>query len=115
MRRVVLASCLALAIAGCGADDEQPAATNPDQPVSSQADPAPPAGEPTPPRACRRLGRQLVGEPVGDAAARAERRGCPFRIAFVDGEGQALTDDFQPARINVRVDDGAVSGVEFMG
>jgi hypothetical protein len=114
MRRAVLACCLALAVAGCGEDQERPAAA-PDQPVSSTPDPAPPASEPARPGECRRLGRRLVGDPVETAQARAERRGCVFRIAVLDGEGQVLTEDFQPARINVRVDDGVVSGVEFMG
>jgi hypothetical protein len=33
----------------------------------------------------------------------------------LDGEPQVLTEDFQPARINVRVRDNAVARVEFMG
>jgi hypothetical protein len=36
-------------------------------------------------------------------------------VAVLDGESQALTEDFQPARINVRVEDGVVTGLEFMG
>jgi hypothetical protein len=116
VRPFLLACCLALFVAGCGDDEEQPVADDPDQAVSSTPDPAPPpAGEPTPPAECRRLGRRLVGDPVEAATARAERRGCVLRVAVVDGEGQALTDDFQPGRINVRVVGGLVSGVEFMG
>jgi hypothetical protein len=115
MRLAATACCLVLAAAGCGGDDEEPAAPPGDQPVSSPADPAPPAGEPASPRACRRLGRRVVGDPLADARGRAERRGCTLRVADLDGEPQALTEDFQPARINVRVRDGVVAGVEFMG
>jgi hypothetical protein len=56
-----------------------------------------------------------VGDPVEAATARAERRGCTLRVAVLDGEPQVLTEDFQPARINVRVVGGLVSAVEFMG
>jgi hypothetical protein len=115
MRLFAIACCLALVVAGCGGDEEEPAAPAPDQPVSSPADPAPPAGDPTPPGACRRLGRRLVGETLRDAQQSARRRGCTLRVAVIDGEPQALTEDFQPARINVRVRDGVVAGVEFMG
>jgi hypothetical protein len=117
VRPFLLAWCLAiLVVAGCGDDEDRPVADDPDQAVSSTPDPSPPpAGEPTPPAECKRLGRRLVGDPVEAAEARAERRGCVFRVAVVDGEGQALTDDFQPGRINVRVVGGLVSAVEFMG
>jgi hypothetical protein len=119
MRRALFACCLVLAAtaAGCGADEEEPAAPagDPDQPISSPADPAPPAGKPASPKACRRLGRRIVGEPLEAATARAERQRCTLRVAVLDSEDQMLTEDFQPARINVRVRDGVVTGLEFMG
>jgi hypothetical protein len=118
MRLALLACCVVFAVAGCGgAEDEASApAGDPDQPVSSPADPAPPAaGTPTSTKACRRLGRRIVRDPVEHATERAERRGCVLRVAVLDGEAQILTEDFQPARINVRVRDGVVTGVEFMG
>ena len=114
MRRAVLACCLALAPAGCGGGDE-PAAGDPDQPVSAPAGTAAPAAAAPGRRACRRLGRRLVGDPLARARTRARRRGCPLRVAVLDGEQQMLTEDFQPARINVRVADGVVTGVAFMG
>jgi hypothetical protein len=117
MRRALLACCLALAAAGCGANGEEPAAPtrDPDEPVSSPADPTPPAGKPPSPKACRRLGRRIVGEPLEAATERAERRRCTLRVAVLDGEAQVLTEDFQPARINVRVRDGVVTRLDFMG
>jgi hypothetical protein len=117
MRLLAIACCLALGgAAGCGGDEEErPAAPDRDDPVSAPADPAPDAGDPTPPRVCRRLGRRLVGAALADARERAQRRGCTLRVAVLDGEPQALTEDFQPARINVRVRDGAVTGIEFIG
>jgi hypothetical protein len=116
MRRALIACCLTLALAatGCGEEEREPAAS-PDDPVTSPADPAPPAGAPPSPSACRRLGRRIVGAELEAAAQRAERRRCTLRVAVLDGESQALTEDFQPARINVRVDDDVVTGVEFMG
>jgi hypothetical protein len=106
----------AAALAGCG-DDERPAApASPDTPVSSgPVEPAPPTGPPTSPAACKRLGKRLTGEPVPAATERAAKRGCPLRVAVEDGEPQVLTEDYSPARINVRARDGVVTGVEFMG
>jgi hypothetical protein len=112
--RALAICCLALALAACG--EQEPAATpaGPDQPVSQpQLAPSAPAGERASERACRRLGRR--GVRVRDAQARASRRGCTVRIAIEDGRHLALTEDYQPARINVRVQDGVVAGVEFMG
>jgi len=115
MRRALIACCLLLAAAGCGEDGEREPAASPDDPVTSPADPSPPAGPPPSPTACRRLGRRIVGAELEAAAQRAERRSCTLRVAVLDGESQALTEDFQPARINVRVRDGVVTRLEFMG
>ena len=117
MRRAATVVLAVAALAGCGDDAERPAAgSDPDTPVSSGElppdQPAAPAGSE---RVCTRLGRRLVGDRITAASARAERRGCALRVAVLDGEPQALTEDFSPARINVRVRDGIVTRVEFMG
>jgi hypothetical protein len=116
MRRLALLLAL-VAVAGCGGDDdERPASAAPDDPISSgPIDPDQPAAPAVSERACKRLGRRIVGAPLADATARAKARGCPLRVALLDGEPQALTEDFSPARINVRVEDDVVTGVEFMG
>jgi hypothetical protein len=114
MRRLAVMLAVA-AFAGCGSDDEQPAA-GPDTPVSSgSVEPNAPAAPAASPRTCKRLGRKLVGASLRTATARAERRGCALRVAVLDGEPQVLTEDFSPTRINVRVRAGVVAGVEFMG
>lgn len=114
--RISCCLVLALAFAACS-DEERPAsAGDPDQPVSAPAVPSDPAGvEPASERTCRRLGQRLAGTGLAAATARASGRGCTLRVAVRDGRGLALTEDYQPARINVRVTDGTVTGVEFMG
>jgi hypothetical protein len=116
MRRFGVVLAAAAALAGCG-DDERPAApADPDAAVSSEPGASgPPAGPVGSPATCGRLGRRLVGTALSAASGRAERRGCPLRVAVLDGEPQALTEDYAPARINVRVRDGVVTRVEFMG
>ena len=114
-----LACCLALAltVAACGEDERAAAPGGPDRPVSQTPAPAPTADGPGPAseRACRRLGRRLIGVAAPAAAARAAARGCTLRVAVRDGRRLALTEDFQPARINVRVRGGLIAGIEFMG
>jgi hypothetical protein len=116
MRTTCLAILLALALAACG-DDERPAsaAPDPDTPVSS-GDVEPGAAPAIPPAPeCKRLGQRLVEAELLAAEARAEEQGCALRIAEIDGEPQALTEDYSPGRINVRVRDGVVTAVAFMG
>ena len=117
MRSVCLALLLALALAACG-DDERPApaAPGPDAPVSSgDVEPGGSAPALTPAPQCKRLGRRLVGAELTAAQARADARRCTLRIAELDGQPQALTEDYSPARINVRVAGGVVTAVAFMG
>jgi hypothetical protein len=117
-----LACCLVLVLvptaAACGDDERASAPGDPDRPVSGPAN----AGggdrtgvEPASERTCRRLARRLAGTGLEAARARASARGCTLRVAVRDGRGLALTEDYRPGRINVRVRDGVVTGVEFMG
>jgi hypothetical protein len=110
MRRRVLIVVAAAALAGCG-DEERPA--GPDDPVVSET--VAPGAPAAAPKTCKRLSRRLVGMELPAAHKRAARKRCALRVAVQDGEPQALTEDYSPARINVRVRRGVVTGIEFMG
>ena len=111
-----LACVLTLALVACGGEQQAAAPTGPDQPVSASGGRATvPGSEPAPARYCRRLGNRLAGARLAAAESRAARRGCTLRVAVRDGRALALTEDFQPGRINVRVRSGVIAGVEFMG
>jgi len=117
MRTACLTVLLALALAACG--DERPAspAPDPDTPVSSSGDldTAAPATPVRPAPGCKRLGKALVGVGLEAAQVRADERRCTLRVAELDGEPQMLTEDYSPARINVKVRGGVVRAVAFMG
>jgi hypothetical protein len=115
MRRLVVIALAAVALAGCGEDERRAATGSPDDPVSSAPDPAAPAAPAASPKTCKRLSRRLVGMGLPAAHKRAAQKRCAVRVAVQDGEPQALTEDFSPSRINVRVRRGVVTGVEFMG
>lgn len=57
----------------------------------------------------------IVGEPIDAAEKAATEQGCAVRVAILDGEGQALTQDFRPDRVNVAVDDGTVTEIIDIG
>lgn len=96
---------LGLGLAACGGDDDAPDATD-----------DPPATAPTDDIDVGEFDETLiVGLPVDEAQAIVEDEGWVFRIAVIDGEDQVLTMDFVENRVNVAVDDGIVTGVEFIG
>ncbi|MEI6404009.1 MAG: hypothetical protein WCP59_17680 [Actinomycetota bacterium] len=57
----------------------------------------------------------LVGLSVDEATKVAEGNGWTLRVSTLDGEGQMLTDDYSPTRVNVAVTAGSVSGVDSIG
>lgn len=57
----------------------------------------------------------LVGLPIDEATKVAEENGWIVRVSTLDGEGQAVTDDLRPNRVNVAVTDGIVTGVDSIG
>lgn len=60
---------------------------------------------PTPPSASHNA---IIGMTVLEAEAYAKTQNVNFRIGMIDGEGQALTMDFQPGRITAEVEKGVV-------
>ena len=52
-----------------------------------------------------------IGQTLTQARRLASSRGDTVRVVGTDGECADVTDDFQPRRINVHVEDGAVSAV----
>jgi hypothetical protein len=111
--RSLLALALTLALVACG--EAEGGGSRPAEPVAAPEEPvsAPARHGATPPapRACGRLARRLVGRTLKAARSLAEERRCPLRVAIEDGERLALTEDFNPNRINVRVDGGQVTRV----
>lgn len=100
---VAVGLALGLGLAACGDDDADVAD---DPPATAPADDI-------------ELGEfdesLIVGLPVDEAQEVVEDEGWVFRIAVLDGEDQVLTMDLVENRVNVAVDDGIVTGIEFIG
>ena len=94
---------------GCG-DDSQPT-TSTSEPTTTQ-----------PALLCPEAGGDdaldtatLVGETVDQASVTAKDHGCEVRVVEEDGEEFAVTLDFNPDRINVAVEDGAITKIVSLG
>ena len=57
----------------------------------------------------------VVGLSVDEATQLAEANGWVLRVSTLDGEGQALTEDYSVSRMNVAVEAGLITAVEFIG
>lgn len=57
----------------------------------------------------------VVGMTVDEATKVAEGAGWVLRVSTLDGEGQMLTEDYSETRVNVAVEAGVVTAVEFIG
>lgn len=57
----------------------------------------------------------LVGLTVDEATKVAEGNGWVLRVTTLDGESQASTADYRPERVNVSVEAGLVTSVDFGG
>lgn len=99
---------LAIVVVGCGDAEESGSGANPDQPVQA---PARHDATPAPPKDCKRVSRRVRGERLDAALTIARKAGCELRVVEQDGQALAVTDDFSPSRINVRVEDGQVVSV----
>ncbi len=101
MRGFVLMLMLALVVAACDPGVEAPV---PDTP------PATAPGEVGPDVDVVTIESRLVGLSLVDAEAQAEMWGLPLRVARIDDETFAVTDDLVVGRITVEVD--TIDGVE---
>jgi hypothetical protein len=113
-----VAIAAAVALAGCGADDEEKpkgvdltAIRCPFVPTGDEADgtggykPAPDAFDTA----------ELIGRPLEDARAHAAKRGCDIVVAMEDGKGVPVPTDIDPKRIYVYTEDDVVTRIEGVG
>ena len=52
---------------------------------------------------------------VDEATKLVEANGWTLRVSTLDGEGQALTEDYSVSRMNVAVEAGVITAIEFIG
>ena len=114
----VAAVAAAIAVAGCG-DDEQPAAKGAD--LTALKCPLEPTG--------KQIGgvdeyrpaedafdtKALIGEQIDTARDAAAEHGCEIEVAMEDGKGLPVDTDIDPKRIYVYTEDGVVTRVEGVG
>lgn len=96
-------------------DSVPPLDTVPVDPKPAPITTAPTVDEPGEPIAADVASAALVGLTVDEATKVAEGNGWTLRVSTLDGEGQMLTEDYSPTRVNVAVADGVVTGVDFIG
>lgn len=86
----------------------------PDTTVASNGDfPAPDVTFPDTPKDA--LAAIVVGMSVDEATKLVEANGWTLRVSTLDGEGQALTEDYSVSRMNVAVEAGVITAIEFIG
>lgn len=108
----------AIAVAGCG-DDDEPAAAGTD--LTALKCPLEPTGKQVggvdeyKPAANAFDTKELIGEPLGAARDIAAGHGCEIVVAMEDGKGLPVATDIDPKRIYVYTEDGVVSQVEGVG
>ncbi|HKJ36959.1 MAG TPA: hypothetical protein VKA36_10360 [Solirubrobacterales bacterium] len=134
----MLAAALLLALAGCGDDADEgttasssgagaaaPTSTNldpsdtpptiPDLPDNDDPEMVVCTGAPKPGGDGVFNATAVIGEPLAQAEAAAAKQGCQIRVAMIDGQGQALTEDFRPDRVNVAIEDDEVTEIVSIG
>ena len=57
----------------------------------------------------------LVGLTLDEATKVAEGNGWTVRVSKLDGEDQMLTEDYSATRVDVVVEAGSVTAVDFIG
>lgn len=104
-----------LAMAGCGTDDDRPAADvdRPANPVYCPSEDGGTARAPEKPDALD--AREILGQSLGDAETTAKDNDCTVRVVVEDGEERPQTMDLRTDRINVEVRDGVVVALRGVG
>jgi hypothetical protein len=113
----VVGLAAALALAGCGGDDEPPRGPDltalqcPLEATGKQVDgideyrPAQDAFDTS----------ELIGKPIEEAEATAGEHGCEIVIAMEDGTGRPVPTDVDPTRIYVYTEQDVVTEIEGVG
>ena len=108
----------AIAVAGCG-DDDEPAAAGTD--LTAVKCPLEATGKQVggvdeyKPAADAFDTKELIGEPLDAARDIAADNGCEIVVAMEDGKGLPVATDIDPKRIYVYTEDGVVTQVEGVG
>lgn len=108
----------AVALGGCGGDDEDkpregvdltaircPMVAAGEQGGVTRYEPAPDAFDTA----------ELIGTQVEQAEAEAAKHGCNIVVSLKDGAGVPVPTDIDPARIYVYTEDGVVTEIEGVG
>jgi hypothetical protein len=117
-RRILgVAAAAALALAGCGGDDEPAAGTD----LTTIRCPLVPTGEKVggaqqyEPAEDAFDTAELIGQKLDEAGSTAGEHGCEVVVAMRDGEGLPVPTDVDPKRIYVYTEDGVVTEIEGVG
>jgi LmbE family N-acetylglucosaminyl deacetylase len=106
---------LALTVAACGGEGEEPAVPAPTPPPASGGADLCLAGVPVddPGRRDPPALERLRGLPEDEAAAAVRAAGCEWRVVMLDGEDLVITQDLRADRVNAAVSGGRVVGAAY--
>jgi hypothetical protein len=112
-----VAVAAAIALAGCGGEDEKPQGVD----LTALRCPLAPTGEQVggveqyEPAKDSFDTAELIGKRLEDAEAAAAERGCVVIVSIEDGKGLPVAADVDPTRIYVHTEEGVVTEIEGVG